>query len=260
MDDREYAELLRQTMVALTEKASSPTEIDAVLQKVTAAAVELIAGVHCADVLLISGSDLFRSMAATSPLAIDLDGMQRQFREGPCLDAAVDHSVILCNDLGKELRWPSFAKAAIAAGVHSMLSFQLFTHNGRMGALNLFGLTPDSFTLEAEALGAMLATHIANAFIADDKELQFRSALNSRDVIGQAKGMIMERFCVDAVQAFELLIKLSQQSNTRVAVVAAELVAKGLETTRLSRPRSARRLRPAGPPAPAVGAASRAPG
>jgi transcriptional regulator with GAF, ATPase, and Fis domain len=242
MDDREYAELLRQTMVTLTEKASSPTEIDTVLQNVTAAAIELIVGVHCADVLLISGPDLFRSIAATSQLAIDLDGLQRQFREGPCLDAAVDHSVILCNDLGKDSRWPSFAKAAIAAGVHSMLSFQLFTHNGRMGALNLFGLTPDSFTFEAEALGAMLATHAANAFIADDKELQFRSALNSRDVIGQAKGIIMERFSVDAVRAFDLLITLSQQSNTRLAEVAAELIAKGPESTRVSRPPSARRV------------------
>ena len=240
MDDREYSELLRKTMVGLTEKAAGRTKIDAILQSVTGAAVELIAGVHCADVLVISGPDLFRSMAATSQLAIELDGMQRRFREGPCLDAAVGHSVIVCNDLGKDPRWPSFAKAAIAAGVHAMLSFQLFTHNGRMGALNLFGLTPDAFTLESEALGAMLATHVANAFIADDKALQFRSALNSRDVIGQAKGMIMERFCVDAVRAFELLVKLSQQSNTRVAVVAAELVAKGPESPRVSRPTSTR--------------------
>jgi transcriptional regulator with GAF, ATPase, and Fis domain len=230
MDDREYAELLRQTMVGLTEIVSSPTEIDAILQNVTTAAVELIAGVDCADVLLISGADLFRSIAATSPLAIDLDRLQRQYREGPCLDAAVGHSVILCNDLGKDSRWPQFAKAAIAAGVHAMLSFQLYTHNGRMGALNLFGLTPDVFTLEAEALGAMLATHIANAFIAVDKELQFKSALNSRDVIGQAKGVIMERFGVDAVQAFDLLTKLSQQSNTRLAEVAAEVVARGPES------------------------------
>jgi transcriptional regulator with GAF, ATPase, and Fis domain len=235
MDNQAHAELLRRTMVDLTEKAALPTEVDSILQSVTVAAVELIAGVHCADVLLISGPDLFRSLAATSQLAVDLDEMQRRFREGPCLDAAVGHSVILCNNLGTDPRWPSFAKAATSAGVHAMLSFQLFTHNGRMGALNLFGLKPDGFTLESEALGAMLATHAANAYIADDKELQFRSALDSRDVIGQAKGMIMERFGVDAVRAFDLLVKLSQQSNTRVAVVAAELVAKGPDTTRLSR-------------------------
>jgi transcriptional regulator with GAF, ATPase, and Fis domain len=230
MDDLEYAELLRRTMVGLTEIVSRTTKIDAILQNVTAAAVELIVGVHCADVLLISGADLFQSMAATSPLAVDLDGMQRKFREGPCLDAAVGHSVILCNDLGKDARWPQFAKAAVAAGVHAMLSFQLYTHNGRMGALNLFGRTPDVFTPEAEALGAMLATHIANAFIAVDKELQFKSALNSRDIIGQAKGMIMERFGVDAVQAFDLLTKLSQQSNTRLVEVAAEVVGRGPES------------------------------
>jgi ANTAR domain/GAF domain len=164
-------------------------------------------------VLLISGPELFRSLAPTSQLAIDVDGMQRRFREGPCLDAAVGSSVILCSDLAKDPRWPSFAKEAIAAGVHAMLSFQLFTHNGRMGALNLFGCTPGAFTLESKALGAMLATHVGNAFIAADKELQFKSALSTRDMIGQAKGMIMERFNVDAVQAFDLLTKLSQQST-----------------------------------------------
>jgi len=76
----------------------------------------------------------------------------------------------------------------------------------------------------------MLATHVANAFIADDKELQFKSALNSRDIIGQAKGMIMERFSVDAVHAFDLLTKLSQASNIRIADVAAEIVARGPES------------------------------
>lgn len=235
MDDCEDAEVLRQTMAELTQKIARPTEIGAILQSVTATAVELMAGVDSADVLLISGPDLFRSIAATSQLAIDLDGMQQRFREGPCLDAAVGHSVILCNDLREDSRWPRFAKSAIAAGVHAMLSFQLYTHNGRMGALNLFGLTPDVFTAEAEALGAMLATHVANAFIAEDKELQFKSALNSRDTIGQAKGMIMERFGVDAVRAFDLLTRHSQDSNTRVADVAAEMVARGPESKPLSR-------------------------
>ncbi len=234
MDDREYAELLRHTMEVLTEKASSRTEIDAILENVTAAAVDLIPSVQSADILLISGPDLFRSKAATSQLAIDLDRLQQQFREGPCLDAAAGHSVIVCNDLGNDSRWPSFGEAAMAAGVCAILSFQLFTHNGRMGALNLFGIKAGAFTPEAEALGAMLATHAANAFIADDKELQFKSALSSRDVIGQAKGMIMERFGVDAVRAFDLLVKLSQLSNTRVAVVAAEVIAKGSATARSS--------------------------
>ena len=75
----------------------------------------------------------------------------------------------------------------------------------------------------------MLATQAAIALIADDVRLQFQSALASRDIIGQAKGMIMERFNVDAVRAFELLTKLSQTSNTRVADIAQEIVSRGQE-------------------------------
>jgi hypothetical protein len=110
-----------------------------------------------------------------------------------------------------------------------MLSFQLYTHNARQGALNLFGSKPDVFTPEVKAVGAMLATHAATALIADDVRLQFQSGLASRDIIGQAKGMIMERFNVDAVRAFELLTRLSQNSNTRLAKVAEEIVSRGPE-------------------------------
>jgi len=227
MDDRAYAEVLRLAMAQLTKKFARPTDIDDTLKSVTASCVDLIDGVECADVLLIAGADLFRSVAATSPLAVDIDELQRRFREGPCVDAAVGNSIILCNDLREETRWPRFAEAAVAAGVHSLMSFQLFTHNALVGALNLFGLKPDAFTTEFEAVGAMLATHAAIALIADDVRLQFQSALASRDTIGQAKGMIMERFKVDAIRAFELLTKLSQDSNTRVADIAAELVSRG---------------------------------
>jgi GAF domain-containing protein len=240
MDDREYAEVLRHAMTELTQQFAHATEIDDTLQRVTASAVELIDGVDCADVLLISGADLFRSVAATSQLAVELDDLQKRFHEGPCLDAAVGNPTVLCNDLGEDLRWPRFAEAALAAGVRSLLSFQLFTHNARMGALNLFGAKSGVFTVEREAVGAMLATHAAIALIADDVRLQFQSALASRDIIGQAKGMLMERFNVDAVRAFELLTRLSQNSNTRIAEIAEEIVARGSE------PRSNKR--PASPP------------
>ena len=175
-------------MTELTQQFAHPTEIGDTLQSVTASAVDLIDGVDCADVLLISGGHPFRSVAATSRLAIEMDDLQWRFRQGPCLDAAVGNPTVLCNDLREDLRWPRFAEAAVAAGIHCLLSFQLFTHNGRMGALNLFGLKPGAFTVEREAVGAMLATHAAIALIADDARLQFQSALASRDIIGQAQG------------------------------------------------------------------------
>jgi AmiR/NasT family two-component response regulator len=108
-----------------------------------------------------------------------------------------------------------------------MLSFQLYFHDNRQAALNLVGLKPYVFNSDAEAVAAMLATHAAIALIAEDKQLQFQSALASRDIIGQAKGIIMERFSVDAVRAFELLRAISQNTNTRLADVAADLIARG---------------------------------
>ncbi len=229
MDDRAYAGVIRQTMEELTNQFAHPTEIDVTLQGVTASCVELVDGVESADVLLISPRDPFLSVAATSQLAVDADRLQEQYGEGPCLDAAAGDSMVLCNDLREEPRWPRFAKAAVAAGVRSTMSFQLYTHNKLMGALNLFGIKPKAFTPQSQAVGAMFATHAAIALIANDERLQFQSALASRDVIGQAKGMIMERFDVDAVRAFELLTKLSQNCNRRVAEIAEELVSRGPE-------------------------------
>jgi AmiR/NasT family two-component response regulator len=108
-----------------------------------------------------------------------------------------------------------------------MMSFQLYTHDQRKGALNLFGLKADVYTAKDQAVGAMLATHAATAIIAHDRDRQFQAALASRDAIGQAKGMIMERFAVDATRAFDLLKKLSQDTNTPLVDIAAVLVARG---------------------------------
>jgi len=228
MNDSDFADLLANTMSDLIERVSHPSDdINSTLYGVTTAAVELIDGVDAADVLLISELDHYQSVAATSPLPSKLDGFQRDFQNGPCVVAADGDPVVRCDDLRTDPRWPNFAKSAVSVGVHSVLSFQLYTNGAGMGALNLFGMRAGVFGNEDEALGAMLATHAALALMAQDKERQFRSALASRDLIGQAKGMIMERFHVDAIRAFQLLTAMSQNSNTRVVEVAAEIVKRG---------------------------------
>jgi GAF domain-containing protein len=209
-------------MADLSRKFAVATPVEDTLKGVTAAAVELIDGVDCADVLLIRDGE-FHSKAPTSDLAPAMDQVQRRTGEGPCLDAT-DAGIIRCDDLDDDPRWPQFAAAAVDAGVRSVLSFQLYTHGADSGALNLFGAAARSFDDESQAIGAMLATHAAIALIAANREHQFESALASRDIIGQAKGMIMLRFDVDAIRAFELLRMMSQNSNTPVRVIAAEIV------------------------------------
>jgi GAF domain-containing protein len=218
-------------MADLTRTAVRDTEIAETLHSVTAACVELIPHADSADILMVSAPEQYESLAPTSELASSLDDLQHRVGEGPCLSAMVGDSIVRCDDLRDDPRFPLFAKSAVAAGVLSMLSFQLITHDQRVAALNIVGLTLNCFRAEDEALGAMFATHAALALIANDRQTQFESALASRDLIGQAKGQIMERFSVDAVRAFELLRKLSQDSNVRVVDVAAQIVLRGSAPT-----------------------------
>jgi AmiR/NasT family two-component response regulator len=94
-----------------------------------------------------------------------------------------------------------------------------------MGALNVYSEEPDVFDSESRNVGLVFAAHSSVAWNSARRDEQFKRALSSRDVIGQAKGMIMERYGIDAVQAFELLRKLSQDSNVQLIKVATELVA-----------------------------------
>jgi transcriptional regulator with GAF, ATPase, and Fis domain len=205
------------------DSAHSGTPIEQTLAEVTAAAVDLIPTVDAADVLIIDRRR-FTSLAPTSLLALELDQAQRTTGQGPCVDAIRDAAVVRCDDLRRDPRWPSFTALAVAAGVRSMMSYQLYASRVGSGALNLFSRRVDGFTAEAEALGAMLATHAAVALTAANRQSHFQSALASRDVIGQAKGMIMERLDVDAVRAFEILARLSRTHNASVQDVAAQIV------------------------------------
>lgn len=223
-EDRAYDEVLGSAMAELAAGFAARTvPVEEILASVTSAAVALIEGVDFADILIMN-DDGFTSVSPTAQVAADLDDVQRRFQEGPCLEAAVGDIVVRCTDLRTDSRWPRFAAAAVAHGVHSVLSFQLYTHRGGAGALNLLARMPRAFSAEAEALGAMLATHAAIALSVVNKEQQFESALASRDAIGQAKGILMERFGIDAVGAFELLKKLSQDSNTPIRVIAERLI------------------------------------
>jgi ANTAR domain-containing protein/GAF domain-containing protein len=227
----DLAQNLREVIADLTDRFAERTDIEEALAGITSAAVHLIPGVASADVLIITDADDYRSLAATSPLATDMAQLQRRHRQGPGLDAADGETMVLSNDLRAERRWPTYAAAAVKAGVLAALSFQLHTPQQqdptRRAVLTLVSHLPDTFNREAQTVAAILAAHAATASIAHDRGAQFQSALATRDAIGQAKGMIMERFDVDAAHAFGLMKKLSQDSNIRVVDVAAQIVARG---------------------------------
>ena len=211
-------------MAELARATALPRNVDEVLAGVTAATVEMIPATDTCGVLLIGKGGKFESLFGTSDLIYKLDALQEECGEGPCISAAVDELIVRTDDFAHEQRWPQYSPAVTDLGVRSGLSFKLYTSENTAGALNLFSLRPHAFNGESEAIGAVLAAHAASAIIASRHGEQLEAALNTRDTIGQAKGVIMERFNVDAVRAFEMLRKLSQTTNTRLIDIAQRVI------------------------------------
>ncbi|WP_102141136.1 GAF and ANTAR domain-containing protein [Mycobacterium hubeiense] len=190
------------------------------------AAVE-IPGAQYAGVTVTRNGKQIDTPAATHQWPILLDKIQQRHREGPCLTAAWDERTIHVEDLETDERFPKYREDALAeTPIRSIMAFQLFIAGETMGALNVYSEKPHAFGQETKVIGLIFATHSSVAWNAARRDEQFKKALASRDVIGQAKGMIMERYGVDAVQAFGVLRKLSQDSNVPLYQVATDLVAK----------------------------------
>jgi hypothetical protein len=211
-------------MAELARAAAAPRTVEQVLGDVTAAAKELIPGVDTAGVLMIGKGGKWDSFGVTSELPHVLDELQMKYGEGPCVEAALDEVIVRTEDFRTEERWPQYSPEVVRLGVLSGLSFKLYTASRTAGALNLFAFKPNAFDGEAETIGIVLAAHAAAAILASREGEELQSALSTRDRIGQAKGIIIERYNVDDVRAFEMLRRLSQDSNTKLIDVAVRVI------------------------------------
>ncbi|MFV9635227.1 GAF and ANTAR domain-containing protein [Mycobacterium neumannii] len=215
---------LAERMAELARASAPPSTVDDVLKDVTETARELIPGADTVGVLLIGRGGKFESLAGTSELPHTLDEIQMQFSEGPCVEAALNESILRTDDFRVEDRWPLYSAAAVEHGVLSGLSIKLYTADRTAGALNMFSLKARAFDADDEMIGTVLAAHAAAALLASREGEQLKSAMATRDRIGQAKGIIMERYGVDEVRAFEMLKQLSQDSNVKLADVAQRVI------------------------------------
>jgi GAF domain-containing protein len=203
------------------------TDSDSVIAELAENAAVEIPGAQYAGVSVTRNAKHVDTPAATHKWPILLDEIQQRHREGPCLTAAWEEKTIHVADLETDDRFPLYRRDVLEqTPIRSIMAFQLYIADETMGALNVYAEQPHAFGQETRVIGAIFAAHSSVVWNAARRDEQFQRALASRDVIGQAKGMIMERYGVDAVQAFELLRKLSQDSNVPLIQIATELVAK----------------------------------
>ena len=204
--------------------------MDSVLQRVAQLAKGTIPGVSEASVSVIS-NDKASSVAYTGRLALDLDESQYGRGYGPCLEAAVGREVREITDAREETRWPDYAQACVERGSLSSLSMPVPVQETVHAALNLYAVEANAFDDEARdlarAFAAFAAVGMANVYLytgAQQLAEHLDTAMQSRAVIEQAKGILMAQRRCDAAEAFSMLTAASQRANRKLRDVAAAIV------------------------------------
>jgi GAF domain-containing protein len=220
--DGGYAEEFARLAVELHEQSGVPETVDAVLTYALGAV-----GADSGSVMLLrKGGRAIEVAGSTDAAAERADHLQLETGEGPCLDAARDdaYSTVI-TDTRVDERFPTWGKrVASDVGILSVLSVQLGTPSDRVGALNLYSVEPGRFDADDRAVAHVLVRHAAVALARTDREAHLWLAIDARNLIGQAQGILMERFDLDADRAFSVLRRYSQDNNLKLREVAQRLV------------------------------------
>ena len=202
------------------------------LDQVIALAVNTIEGCDYAGIFVAEG-DAVTAPLFTDPVVAEVGVVQNRTGEGPCLDAMAQGIAFYAEDLGDDPRWPRFAPEVQVSGVRSMLALPLLV-NGAPGALNLCARYPRAFGVIDRGRGLLLAAMAGLAFSSaqtrEDEERRaanLHAALATREIIGQAQGILMERERITSDQAFDILRRASQHVNLKLRDIAQNLVDTG---------------------------------
>jgi len=208
----------------LARSLAKEDDLDATLHAIVHASVGTVPGAQYASISAIHRRREVTTRASTSALSLAVDRAQYETGQGPCLDSLYDQRTIRLSDLGVEQRWPEFVGRAADLGVGSMLAVQLYVKDDELGALNLLSEAKDAFSDESEHIALLFATHAALALVGAKDHEELSAALGTRGIIGQAMGILMERYKITDERAFAVLTRVSQHSNRKLHVIAGELV------------------------------------
>jgi GAF domain-containing protein len=212
---------------ALAEAArtiNTPTNFEETLQSIVEAAPDTVPGFRHVSVSVANRDGSVETGAASDDLVVQLDQVQYDAGEGPCFDAITHGGAMIVEDVRHEQRWPTYIKRAIEAGVTAQMGLQLHHADRALGGLNLYRTAGPGIDPEALEIADIFATHAAVALARSRTEQQLTTALSTRTVIGQAMGIVMERYQLDEDRAFSFLVRASSTRNIKLREVAQELV------------------------------------
>ncbi|MDN4175673.1 GAF and ANTAR domain-containing protein [Nocardioides sp. SOB77] len=170
--------------------------------------------------------------AGTDQLPWDLDALQYDLRQGPCVDSLEHEPVVVVDHLRHEQRWPDYIPQAAAAGVRCQIGVRLFSDGRHVGGLNLYSTDHDEVDPDTIATARLFATHVGVVLGHVEQVHHLNQALQNRKVIGQAIGILMERYRIDPDRAFQFMVRASSTGHIKLRDVAEELVTTSVESYR----------------------------
>lgn len=211
--------------------------VDETLQGIVDLAARTVNGAMSAGITVVDRERRLVTRAYTDELVVKVDEAQSRYHEGPCLSAGEQpHEVVFrIDDMSAEQRWPRFADAAARLGVRSMIACSLPSEHGGTAALNLHASKPAAFDEAAAEIASIYAAHSSAALNQVSLIASLRTAMVSRQVIGEATGILMERHRVDSRHAFGMLVQASQRLNVKLRLVAEYVVRTGQDPDQVRR-------------------------
>lgn len=220
--DLASAESLSELALALHDESSLNETLELVLSYALSAV-----GCDYAGVVLASGRNRLETAAATNPMLYDIDEIRLSASDAPGLRALQDTGWVIVSDTDDEPRWPIWAAQISQLGIRSMLGARLSTTAATVGALVLYSRGPHTFDHDDRKVAELIARHAAVALVSARKVENLWLAVDARKLIGQAQGILMERYGLTADRAFAVLMRYSQDHNLKLREVARKLVSDG---------------------------------
>jgi hypothetical protein len=218
MEEHELARAAEELAATLTSR-----DLDHTLNRVTAAAVEALPDVDYASITVRHEDGTLETVATTDQTLCDVDLRQYEVQEGPCYEAATKVPYVSATDLASDERYPNYAEAAVAVGIRSQAGIRLFDAPTSQAGLNLYSKRVGAFA-DFESVASLFARQSATV-IEYARELQaLHEAALTRDLVGRAVGIAMERYGLSDHRAFALLTRLSKHHDVALAVVAQSIV------------------------------------
>ncbi len=215
---------LAEVVGASAEAFVEPDRLDDTLRAILDSALDSIKGFDRAS-LLVSVKGKVHERTSTDELAQKLDVLQIQARQGPAVEVLKGPQALVVRDLRHEQRWPRYVPQALELGLVGQLSARMqLDRTGTLGSLNLYAGSESAPDDEAEWLAEVFAAQAAVAIGGATVVTNLNEAMETRKSIGQATGILMERFRIDEAHAFAYLRRESSHRNVKLREIAKEIV------------------------------------